>query len=113
MQGICRERIEYGDYVLCRNGEVVKASPDVANGIAPPVPKWKHRTTHYSEGDLMRPKPIEGLGLRNLHAIASGPIMDACRIYLPAGRLSEAEYQERLKLDFARAGIGSADDDRD
>ena len=28
----------------------------------------------------------------DLRAIANGPIMDPNRIYLPAGRISEAEY---------------------
>lgn len=30
-----------------------------------------------------------------LKAIADGPLMDANRIYLPAGKLSEAEYRAR------------------
>ena len=31
----------------------------------------------------------------DLHAIANGGIMDPCKTYLPAGRLTEAEYRAR------------------
>lgn len=31
----------------------------------------------------------------DLRAIANGPIMDSNRIYLPAGRITEAEYHDR------------------
>ena len=31
----------------------------------------------------------------DLRAIANGPIMDPGRIYLPTGRISEAEYYDR------------------
>ena len=40
-------------------------------------------------------KMIEGLGSRDLHAIANGPIMDPNRIYLPAGKCSEEEVRRR------------------
>ena len=45
------------------------------------------------------------VGERDLQAIANGPIMEPLALYLPAGKVSEAEYQERLKLDYERAGI--------
>lgn len=102
--GRARETIPFGAQVLCRNGEVGLACPDIANAVA------RHRPTfggphEYWEGDYLMCDPIDGLGSRDLHAIANGPIMDPLRLYLPAGKVSEAEYQARLADDFGRAGI--------
>lgn len=41
----------------------------------------------------------------DLQAIADGPIMDPNAIYLPAGRLSKAEYEARVRQQFRAAGI--------
>ncbi|MFZ5745262.1 MAG: hypothetical protein ACOY7T_12370 [Pseudomonadota bacterium] len=64
----------------------------------------------YAEGAKVdcEPLPID-VGRMDLKAIAAGPIRDALKLYLPAGKLTEAEYQQRLDLQFARAGL-SADD---
>lgn len=105
--GVAKERIPYGAHVLCRNFEVRLAPPEIANGIAAERPKWQQRwePDFYKAGDTMDVTPIEGLGQRDLHAMANGPIMEPLKLYLPAGKISEAEYQERLALDFARCGI--------
>jgi hypothetical protein len=106
MRGTAKERIPYGALVLCRNFNVVLAPKEIANGTARPRPKWEWSKGDYFEpGDFLLVEPIEGLGGRDLHAIAAGPIMEPTKLYLPAGKLTEAEYQERLKLDFERAGI--------
>lgn len=42
----------------------------------------------------------DGLDALDLHAIAAGPLMDANRLYLPAGRISLAEAERR-----ERAGV--------
>lgn len=47
----------------------------------------------------------EDFGAADLQAIADGPIMDSNGIYLPAGRLSQAEYEARLREQFREAGI--------
>lgn len=94
--GTAQDQLEPGDYVLCRDFRVSKAPPALANAIA------KQRC---GVGQWASLKAVEGLGERDLHAMANGPIMEPLRIYLPAGKLSEDEYQERLALDFGRAGI--------
>lgn len=103
--GRAMERIPYGASVLCRNMEVRRAPPETANGTASSKPEWGHRGDAHRKGDWVDVQPIEGLGQRDLHAIAAGPIMEPLRIYLPAGKLTEAEYQERLALDYERCGI--------
>ena len=106
MRGNAKERIPYGAGVLCRNNEVRLAPPAIANAAADPEPFWLSRgRTCYKKGEWVTATPIEGLGERDLHAMAAGPIMEPTRIYLPAGKVSEAQYQERLALDFRRAGI--------
>lgn len=106
MCGEAKERMFVGQHVLCRNYQVRLAPPSIANGTVTGYrgrPRWMG--DRYEPGDYVQVKPIEGLGERDLHAIANGPIMEPVKLYLPAGKLSEAEYQERLKLDFERAGI--------
>ena len=109
LQGVAMERIPYGARVLCRKNEVSLAGPEIANGTASDKPDWFHRLGSAEQvheiGDWVSVEPIEGLGERDLHAIAAGPIMEPCKLYLPAGKLTEAEYQQRLALDFERAGI--------
>lgn len=98
------EPIPYGALVLVRGGRASRADAALANAVVrePPYPRAHG---HYEVGDHLSAEPFEELGERDLHAIANGPIMEPSRVYLPAGKLSEAEYQERLALDFKRAGI--------
>ncbi|AIT81651.1 hypothetical protein [Novosphingobium pentaromativorans] len=106
MRGTAKERIPYGALVLCRGFEVVLAGPEIANGRARRPPRWAGRSDEaYHAGDWVSVEPIEGLGDRDLNALANGPIMDPRRIYLPAGKLTERAYQERLDLQFREAGI--------
>lgn len=106
MRGVAKEPIAAGAYVLCRNFEVRLSPAETANGTAARRLKWEQRWygDAYRTGDCVDVLPIEGLGERDLHAIANGPIMEPLKLYLPAGKLTEAEYQERLKLDFERIG---------
>jgi hypothetical protein len=108
MRGTAKERIPYGAPVLCRMGDVRLASPEMANGVAKPRPKWQQRwrqDEYHEPGDWLDVEPVAGQGERDLHAIANGPIMEPLRLYLPAGKLSEVEYQHRLALQFREAGI--------
>lgn len=105
MHGVAKERIPYGAHVLCRGFEVRLAPPELANGIACSKPAWGYPRDAHDPGDHVSVTPVEGLGQRDLNAIANGPIMEPIRLYLPAGKVSEAEYQERLKLDYERCGI--------
>lgn len=107
MHGKAVERIPFGAPVLCRNMEVRLAPRAIANGIAGDESwRWRSggRRIHYP-GDWVTVRAIQGLGQRDLHAIARGPIMDPLALYLPAGKLTPAEYQERLDLQFREAGI--------
>ena len=106
MRGTAKERIPYGALVLCRGFDIVLAPPEIANGRARRKPGSCGRADEsYHAGDFVTVEPIEGLGERDLKALANGPIMDPGRIYLPAGRISEAAYQERLDLQFKESGI--------
>ena len=99
--GIAQEPVGYGAHVLCRGFAVSNASPAIANGIAQPRPA-SCEATGYAAGEHVTVEPIEGLGGRDLHALAAGPIMDPCRIYLPAGRLSKAEAAARDAANWQR-----------
>lgn len=106
MNGQAMERIDYGAPVLCRLGEVRRADPSLANGTAMPRPDWPgKKVTYYKAGEQVEVLPVHGLGERDLQALADGPIMDPLRTYLPAGRLSEREYQQRLDAEFRAAGL--------
>jgi hypothetical protein len=104
MHGRAERKIKFGQLVLCRGGRVVPAPKSIANGFACAPPDWDRRK-HYSKNEWLFVDPVEGLGERDLQALANAPIMDSNRLYLPAGKVSEAEYQQRLFADFERAGI--------
>ena len=106
LRGEAMEPIEYGALVLCRNNEARNAPATIANAKAADRPKWAQAYhKRYEKGDYVFAFALEDLGERDLQAIANGPIMEPLALYLPAGKVSEAEYQERLKLDYERAGI--------
>ena len=88
-------RIKFGDRVLVRDARAAKAGPDLANGTAMPQPHWDRGPRFYRNGETVRVEMDEGLGTRSLHALANGPLMDSNEIYLPAGRLSMAEWRAR------------------
>lgn len=94
MRGIATETIRPGDLVLCRNNKVSPASALLANGRARPLPKI-YGDLPYRAGYIVPVEPLADLGGRCLKAIANGPLMDAGRLYLPAGKLSEADYRAR------------------
>lgn len=49
--------------------------------------------------------PLADWEVLDLQALANGRLMDPNKINLPAGRLSTAQYEQRLADDFRRAGI--------
>jgi hypothetical protein len=95
MVGIATETIPFGAHVLCRGFRVSLAAPEIANGTARARPLYRGDKPVYSVGGHVTVDPIEGLGDRDLHALANAPIMDPCRLYLPAGKLSMAETRAR------------------
>lgn len=104
LRGTATDRIEFGQHVLVRGYDCSPADPKIANGIAREKPRWEPRR-YYAKGEFLFVDAIEGIGERDVHALAEAPIMDPIRLNLPAGKLSEAEYQARLDLQFKEAGI--------
>lgn len=104
LRGAATAFIEFGQHVLVRNFEVSPADPSVANATAQTNKRWGGQKG-YEKGDFVYCDAIEGLGDRDLHKLANLPIMDPIRIHLPAGKLTEDEYQARLDLQFREAGI--------
>ncbi len=106
LSGKAMESMTIGQYVLCRNFEVRLAPPELANGTVIATARYRRPIgDRYKIGDHVEVEPVVGLGQRDLQAIANGPIMEPIKLYLPAGKITEAEYQERLDLEFSRAGI--------
>lgn len=103
MSGRAVEMIPCGASVLCVGFTVRLADPSIANGTAakrPPIGGQPDK--HYAPGEIVGVEPIQGLGARDLKAIANGPLMDANNIFLPAGRLTMAEYRARVAADLTR-----------
>lgn len=89
------EPIPYGARVLVRGTRAALAAPELANATAL-RPRWMPcESGCYRAGETIDVRMDEGLGVRDLHAIANGPLMDANLLYLPAGKISEAEYRQR------------------
>lgn len=95
MSGMATEAIPFGAHVLCRGFQVSLAAPEIANGTARSRPLYRGDKAVYEAGQTVTVEPVEGLGRRDLHAIANGPIMDPSSLYLPAGKLSMAETRTR------------------
>ncbi len=89
--------LPFGAEVLVRGMDAEPAGPDLANATVVGRPSWALLPGQkgYKPGDSVRVEMHEGLGRRSLHAIAAGPIMDSNALYLPAGRLSMAEFRQR------------------
>lgn len=94
MRGTAQEFIPWGAPVLCRAGRVSLAPLEIANGTAI-KPKLSLRHYGYEKGDLAFIEPVDGLGQRDLHAMANAPLMEPSRIYLPAGKCSLEELNRR------------------
>jgi hypothetical protein len=86
--------IPHGARVLVRGARACVATEDVANATALSTPSWA-RDNGFSDGQSLAVAMDAGLGARDLHALAAGPIMDPNALYLPAGKLSKAECDAR------------------
>lgn len=95
MSGMATEAIPFGAHVLCRGFRVSLAAPEIANGTARSRQIYRGEKAVYEPGQHVTVEPVQGLGRRNLHALANGPIMDPSSLYLPAGKLSMAETRAR------------------
>jgi hypothetical protein len=84
-------RITFGARILVRGRRAEVAEPGIANATALKPPPWT-RTRFYKDGESLVAQMDDGLGSRDLHAIANGPIMDPAELYLPAGKISMAEW---------------------
>lgn len=81
--------------VLVRDMRARVAEPALANARPVARPQWCGERWPMKNGQSFMVEMIEGLGDRNLQAIADGPIMDSRQLYLPAGKLSMAETRAR------------------
>lgn len=95
MSGRATEAIPFGAHVLCRGFQVSLAAPEIANGTACRRPIYPGDKAVYEPGQHVAVEPVEGLGRRDLHALANGPIMDPSSLYLPAGKISMAKTRAR------------------
>ncbi len=95
LRGVADERIPFGAKVLCRGFRVRLDEPALANRTARSRPTWCGDPEHYEPGEHLFVDAVEGLGERDLHALANAPLMDANNLYLPAGKLSMAETLAR------------------
>lgn len=101
-----RERIAWGSPVIVLGGDCKAADPAIANGklLAPAAPLARHRRK-CNIGENVAVEMIEGLGGRSLHDLANGPCMDPLKLFLPEGKISEAELRERQRQQMRDAGI--------
>lgn len=89
-------RLHAGPACLVRGMRAVAASDALANASAGHRPSWDlRRSKAYRKGDTLPVVMDDGIGSRDLRAIANGPIMDPAALYLPAGKLSMSEYRAR------------------
>lgn len=85
-----------GALVLVRGIRATVADQSVANAVAAARrPSWRDDADLIRDGQSFTVEMIQGLGARDLQAIADGPIMDGNALYLPAGKLSMAETVAR------------------
>lgn len=97
-----RERIAWGSPVIVLGGDCAAANVSIANGK---LLKPKFTTRHKCNvGEIVDVEMIEGLGGRSLHDLANGPCMDPLRLFLPEGKISEAEWQKRQRDAAREAG---------
>lgn len=99
LRGEAQETIPFGALVLCRGNRVWLAGPELANGTARARPFWSDAAREYKAAEFLFVDPVEGLGARDLHAMANAPLMDANALFLPASKLSMAEYRARVAAD--------------
>lgn len=99
-----RERIAWGSPVFVIGGDCKAADAAHANGTLHKLDQHTRRRK-CNVGEMVEVEMIEGLAGRSLQDIANGPCRDPLRIYLPEGKISEAELRERQRQQMREAGI--------
>lgn len=100
-----RERIAWGASVIVLGSDCKAADATIANAtLLKPQPNW-HGRRKCLAGENVEVEMIEGLGGRSLHDLANGPCMEPLRLFLPEGKISEADLRERQRQQMRDAGI--------
>ena len=98
------ENIPFGAPLLVRIGRAHLARDGVVNATAPlqdgpPSAAQDYPGFRAGRQFFVTVEPV--VDTICLHTIANGPIMDPCRIYLPAGRITEAQLAARTRAAMA------------
>ena len=90
--------------MICLGGHCKSADASIANGTLM-KPEFRTSRRKCNAGEHVLVEMIEGLGGRSLHDLANGPCMEPLRLFLPEGKISEAELRERQRQQMRDAGI--------
>lgn len=104
---IAEEFLPFGVRILVRHGRASLADDNLANASVPSAdyyPWYVREAGGFAARQHFFPDLDEGLGVRSLHDIANGPIMDPGQIYLPAGVCSDAEWRRRNRAVLDQLG---------
>lgn len=99
-----QERIAWGSPVFVIGSDCKAAEASHANGTLMKLDRFTRRRK-CNVGEIVEVEMIVGLAGRSLQDLANGPCRDALRIYLPEGKISEAEWERRNRQMAKDAGI--------
>lgn len=97
VQCVADEAIAFGARVLVRGRRACIAPDSIANATVVPRPAWSQSGDAIQRGEHFTAMMDDGIGNRDLKALANAPIMDAANIYLPAGKISMEEFKARQR----------------
>lgn len=98
-----RERIAWGSPVFVIGSDCKAAEAAHANGTLLKLDRFTRRRK-CNVGETVEVEMIVGLAGRSLQDLANGPCRDPLNLYLPEGKISEAEWQRRNRDAAREAG---------
>ena len=99
-----RERIAWGSPVFVIGGDCKAAEASHANGTLLKLDRFTRRRK-CNVGEIVEVEMIVGLAGRSLQDLANGTCRNPLNLYLPEGKISEAELRERQRQQMRDAGI--------